>query len=502
VPFQPYRESGTKISAKLLLSFAAIFLMLLGLGAYSLIAIERLGMSLDTAASGNARKLQLLGQVQAGVQAMRANSTEAQLSLIDMMMERLSGSKRNKIHLACSSCHSKENVQQEKQRFVATATEVRGHIAELRPLVRSTQDQSLLDDIEAKTNQWLQFYDRYLNRAGERDFDGAHEIVLNRIDPLIENLNRSAAPLEARQRELLATAGREAGERVAASRRVTWLLLVLSILAGAVVCGIIRGVNASLRGFAKELERVTGKVAAVAKQVSSSSQSLAQGASEQVASLQETSSSSDEIHSMARQSAESSVLAAAKMEESSRKVEEANESLRQMILSMEAIGASSKKVSGIIKVIDEIAFQTNILALNAAVEAARAGVAGLGFSVVADEVRSLAQRCAEAAHDTTDLIEESIAMSEEGIGRFDHVMERVRAITESAAEAKKLIDAIQSSSREQNRGVEHIAQAIGRVERVTEATVASARQNAAAGEHLSAQSGALKEIVERLAALV
>jgi methyl-accepting chemotaxis protein len=497
-----YQESGTKISAKLLLSFAVIFLLLVGLSFYSLVAIGRLGASLDTAVNVNARKLQLLGQVRAGVEAMRADSTKVQVSLINTMTERLSGSKQDDSHLACSTCHTRDSVQEEKQRFVAAAAAVRGHIAELRPLVHSTGDQTLLDQIESKTRQWLQLYEQYLNRAWDRDFDSAHEIMLDQIYPLVESLNKLAAPLEARQQELLAAADQEARGRVATSRRVTSLLLCLSLLVGAVVYYIVRGVSSALRGFARELESVTKQVAAVAEQVSSTSQSLAQGATEQAASLQETSASSEEIHSMARQSAESSGLAADKMEESSRKVSEADESLGQMILSMEAIGASSKKVAGIIKVIDEIAFQTNILALNAAVEAARAGEAGLGFSVVADEVRSLAQRCSQAAHDTADLIEESIAISEKGRGKFDDVMERVRAVTQRAAEAKQLIDAIKLSSQEQNRGVEQIAQAIGQVEHVTEATVASARQNAAAGEQLAAQSAALQEIVERLAALV
>src|SRR6266403_1566160 len=111
-----------------------------------------------------------------------------------------------------------------------------------------------------------------------------------------------------------------------------------------------------------------------------------------------------------------------------------------MVSAMAGIGESSNKISRIIRVIDEIAFQTNILALNAAVEAARAGEAGLGFSVVADEVRTLAQRCAQAAKDTATLIEESIATSHDGNARLDHMAGAVRAMTDNAGRVKSLVD--------------------------------------------------------------
>ncbi len=168
------------------------------------------------------------------------------------------------------------------------------------------------------------------------------------------------------------------------------------------------------------------EVAGAATQVSGASQSLAQGASEQAASLEETSASTEEIASITRRNADNALQVAGLMQQSEQSASGVNQTLDRMVDKMKEIDASSNKIARIIKVIDEIAFQTNILALNAAVEAARAGEAGLGFAVVADEVRNLAQRCAQAARDTAGLIEESIETSRDGNVRLDQMAGAVR----------------------------------------------------------------------------
>jgi methyl-accepting chemotaxis protein/methyl-accepting chemotaxis protein-1 (serine sensor receptor) len=236
--------------------------------------------------------------------------------------------------------------------------------------------------------------------------------------------------------------------------------------------------------------------------VPSSSQSLAQGASEQAASLEETSASSEEINSMARKNTDNSRSTAELLARSQEKVDHANRYLEDMVVSMDQITQSSGKISKIIKVIDEIAFQTNILALNAAVEAARAGEAGMGFAVVADEVRSLAQRSAQAAKDTAALIEDSITRSNEGKGKVDQVAVAIRAVTEDSAKVKIMVDEVKLGSEEQSRGIEQIGKAINQMEQLTQTNAASAEESAAAAEELSAQSVALKDVIRRLQEMV
>jgi methyl-accepting chemotaxis protein/methyl-accepting chemotaxis protein-1 (serine sensor receptor) len=169
---------------------------------------------------------------------------------------------------------------------------------------------------------------------------------------------------------------------------------------------------------------------------------------------------------------------------------------------MKEINSSSEKISKIIRVIDEIAFQTNILALNAAVEAARAGEAGMGFAVVADEVRNLAHRSAQAAKDTTALIEESIAKSNEGNKKLQLVAGSIQQVTGSATQVKVLVDEVDVGSQEQTRGIEQIAAAVTQMETVTQRSAASAEESAAASEELAAQAQTLYDIVERVRKLV
>ncbi|WP_213807661.1 methyl-accepting chemotaxis protein [Granulicella sp. dw_53] len=280
------------------------------------------------------------------------------------------------------------------------------------------------------------------------------------------------------------------------------LFLLAALVAGASMFVMERQVAGPLRDLAQRLAEGARKVADSAGQVSTSSQALFQGTSHQTASLEETSASSDEIRSMAQSSAEHCRSTAELVSMSQTKFVHTNKSLSELILAMDETNASSAKISKVIKLIDEIAFQTNILALNAAVEAARAGDAGLGFAVVADEVRTLSQRCAKAAQDSAVMLDESILKSQSGKAKLDEVITAIRAVTEESSKVKSFVDQINKGSVEQNLGISQIARAISEMEKVTQASTASAQTSAAVAEELTAESEALKEIVLILSTVV
>lgn len=279
-------------------------------------------------------------------------------------------------------------------------------------------------------------------------------------------------------------------------------LVPLSLCIGLTVYFLIARINGHFRHVIQSVADGSAQMKEAIAQVSAASHTLAQGATEQAASLEETSASGEEIASITRKNADSAQLAAAQVDLVDRKVGDANTALAEMASAMQEINVSSGKIGNIIKVIDAIAFQTNILALNAAVEAARAGGAGAGFAVVAGEVRSLAQRSAKAAKETAALIEESIARSSEGSAKLCHMESVIRAITESAAKVKVAIDEVNVASQEQTRGIEQVARALLQMDQVTQAAAASAEETASACEQLSAQTLAMNTNVQGLRLVV
>jgi methyl-accepting chemotaxis protein len=345
-------------------------------------------------------------------------------------------------------------------------------------------------------------YEHALQVFTEGKGTNAHE-----VDALVKGQDRAATDLLDQVVGALVRRANAAvaSEKDAVARKI--LTVSLSVLAAfgliAVVAAMtIRGISGSLLRAVANLSETAKQVAAAASQVSSSSQTLAQCASEQAASLEETSASTQEISSMANKNGENSRSADDLVTETQAKFVRANQSLKQMVVAMGEINTQSDKISKIIRVIDEIAFQTNILALNAAVEAARAGEAGMGFAVVADEVRNLAHRSAQAAKDTASLIEESIAKSTEGKTKVDEVAAAIRGIAEEEVRLKKLVDEVNQGSQDQARGIEQISQAITQIDKVTQTTAANAEESAAAAEELNAQSEMLNGVTQDLAAMV
>ncbi len=263
-----------------------------------------------------------------------------------------------------------------------------------------------------------------------------------------------------------------------------------------------RWVVRPLAAIASNLTESSARIQGASNELASGSQSIASGAVEQAASIEDISAAATQIRSITEQTVDHTSSASATVVESNQSIAEVNAKLEDMVVSMQEMTSASDRISKIIKVIDEIAFQTNILALNAAVEAARAGEAGLGFAVVADEVRNLSQKCSQAAHDTAALIEESIAKSSQGSGNLQKVSQAVERVTELSSQVKSLIDGVRESGQDQSRGILQISAGVREMETVTQAAAASAEENAAASEQLRSESASMDGIVRELTTLI
>jgi methyl-accepting chemotaxis protein len=217
----------------------------------------------------------------------------------------------------------------------------------------------------------------------------------------------------------------------------------------------------------------------------STSQNLSGATIQQAASLEKTSALLGDVSFMTRQNAENAIQADDFMGKTNQVVQKANDSMIQLITSMNEISASGEETSQIVKIIDEIAFQTNLLALNAAVEAARAGEAGLGFAVVAEEVRNLAMRSAEAARNTANLIEHTVRKVREGLDIVNRTNEGFKEVAANAASVASLLSDISADSNEQNKRIGEINKAVAEIQTAT-------RQNAASAEQLAESMGIFK----------
>jgi methyl-accepting chemotaxis protein len=299
------------------------------------------------------------------------------------------------------------------------------------------------------------------------------------------------------------TASADASGALSVASTVMLIGLTIAVILGITLAVFItRSITGPLQRIIEGLRGGAEQVASAANQVAQSGQGLAEGASSQAASLEESSASLEELSSMTRQNSGNAEQANGAAREARDGAVRGTQAMQTMSAVIEKIKVSSDETAKIIRTIDEIAFQTNLLALNAAVEAARAGEAGKGFAVVAEEVRNLAQRSAQAARNTSTLIEESQQNAKSGVTAAQEVGSVLSQVAGSIDKVAQLIAEVSAASREQTQGVEQINLAVSNMDQVTQSNAANAEESAAAGEELSAQARELQDMVVELTAMV
>jgi methyl-accepting chemotaxis protein len=316
-------------------------------------------------------------------------------------------------------------------------------------------------------------------RGNENQFEGGYRQIITGMN---QTLDAIVAPINEASTVLQEMAGGNLGVEVNGDYQGDYAVLT-------------EAVNRTIHSFNEtlgEIQDAARQVAAGAEQIAGSSQSLSQAATEQAATVEQINASLNDITNQTKQNA----LNAGQANELSLSAKEiavnGNSRMKDMLTAMEEINNSSATISKIIKVIDDIAFQTNILALNAAVEAARAGGHGKGFAVVAEEVRNLAARSAEAAKETTHMIEASIHKVESGTKIAIETADELNRIVDSVGKTAALVGEIACASKEQATGIVQINQGVDQVSQVTQTSTATAQESAAASEELAAQAEFLK----------
>ncbi len=374
--------------------------------------------------------------------------------------------------------------EEAKQGNLSVRTDAQKHQGEYRKIVEGVNDT--LDAVIEPVNEASAILKNmasgnlHVNMKG--DYRGDHAVIKNALNSTIDIINGYISEISQVLGEM---AKGNLNVAITSEYKGDFIALKESI----------NGISTSLNDVMREINIAAQQVASGTAQVSDGSQAISQGAAQQASSIEELTSIVTRIASQTKQNALNAGQANKMTEEVKDKAVQGNDQMKALQQAMAEINESSTNISKIIKVIDDIAFQTNILALNAAVEAARAGIHGKGFAVVAEEVRNLAARSGEAAKETTELIEGSIRKVEAGTTIADQTASSLSDIVIGVEKAAGLVGQIASASNEQASAISQVDRGIEELSQVVQTNSATAEEAAAASEELSSQAEMLKTMV-------
>jgi methyl-accepting chemotaxis protein len=470
--------NGFSVAKKLTLGFALVLFMTIGMGIF---AIDRIAMVNQTATDMEQNWL----------------PSVAYLSAINNEMAVY---RRNELQHILSNTEA--DLKEYEKKLEDSVAAISDSEKKYEPLVSSPEERRAFDKLKTLWPQYLEQSRQVVTLSRQGKDAEARDLSRATAKKIFDEANETAHQLMELNRQGAAEASNKGDTLYEHSRNlIIGTLIGATLFAALIAFWIARSITKPLSSVAEDLSVGSREVGSASMQLSSAAQNLSAASTESASSLEETVSALEELSSMINRNADNCNQADRLAQAALGSSQSGAARIKEMIVSVEDIAVSSRKITEIISVIDDISFQTNLLALNAAVEAARAGEQGRGFAVVAEAVRNLAQRSASSAKEISLMIKESSEKAETGLGQASTSAKALDEIMEQIAKLSSIVSEINSGSTEQAKGITEISGAMNQLDQATQKNAATAEESAAASEELSAQATALTGAVQKLMAV-